>query len=188
VPIWITEYGHQTRPPESFGIPWSTQAKYVAQAIGIAKKLPFVNMFIWFVYQDDPGQPWESGLYTQGGVPKASSPSRFEAAAKPLDARDPVLNVKRGTLTPLVNLIVRRYCANDAAGSIVGMTWRIFAGTSTKLLAVGQQSASLKRDCSIDARIRFKSPVAKGKTYTATFALNDRNGIVLSRKVTIRGI
>ena len=186
VPIWITEYGHQTRPPESFGIPWSTQAKYVAQAIGIAKKLPFVNMFIWFVYQDDPGQPWESGLYTQGGVPKASSPSRFEAAAKPLDARDPSLSLKRGTLTPLVNLIVRRYCANDAAGSTVGMTWRIFAGT--KLLAVGQQSAVLKRDCSIDARIRFKSAVAKGKTYTATFALNDRNGIVLSRKVTIRGI
>ena len=186
VPIWVTEYGHQTRPPESFGIPWSTQALYVSQAIGIAKKLPFVNMFIWFVYQDDPGQPWESGLYTQGGVPKASSPSRFTAAAKPLDARDPVLIIKRGTLRPLVNLIVRRYCANDSAGTPIGMTWRIFAGT--KLLAVGQQSALIKRDCSIDARIRFKSAVAQGKTYTATFALNDRNGIVLSRKVTIRGI
>jgi Cellulase (glycosyl hydrolase family 5) len=185
VPIWITEYGHQTRPPEALGIPWSTQSKYVAQAIGIAKGFSFVNMFIWFVYQDDPGQPWESGLYTQAGVPKASSPSRFEAAAKPLDARSPVLNVKRGTLTPLVNLYTRRYCANDVSGTTLGMTWRIFSGT--RLLAVGQQSALLKRDCSIDARIRFKSAVAKGKTYTATFALNDRNGIVLNRKVTIRG-
>jgi hypothetical protein len=184
-PIWITEYGHQTRPPEALGIPWSTQAQYVSQAIGIAKRFTFVNMFIWFVYQDDPGQPWESGLYTQGGVPKASSPSRFEAAARPLDARSPVLNVKRGTLTPLVNLYVRRYCANDATSSTVGMTWRIYAGT--RLLAVGQQSSALKRDCSIDARLRFKSAVAKGKTYTATFALNDKNGIVLSRKVTIRG-
>jgi hypothetical protein len=185
VPIWITEYGHQTRPPEALGIPWSTQSKYVSQAINIAKGFPFVNMFIWFVYQDDPGQPWESGLYTQGGVPKASSPTRFEAAARPLDARDPVLNVRRGTLTPLVNLITRRYCANDPAGTAVGMTWRIYAGT--RLIAVGQQSAALKRDCSIDARIRFKSAVAKRKTYSATFALNDRNGILLTRRVTIHG-
>jgi hypothetical protein len=186
VPIWVTEYGHQTRPPEALGIPWSTQSKYIAQAIGIAKGFPFVTMFIWFVYQDDPGQPWESGLYTQSGVPKASSPSRFEATAKPLDARSPVLDVKRGTLTPLVNLYARRYCANDAAGTPIGMTWRIFSGT--RLLAVGQQSALLKRDCSVDARIRFKSAVAKGKTYSATFALNDKNGILLSRKVIIRGI
>jgi hypothetical protein len=185
-PIWITEYGHQTRPPEALGIPWSLQATYVAQAIAIAKRFPFVSMFIWFVYQDDPGQPWESGLYTQGGVPKASSPSRFEAAAKPLDARDGVYNFRAGTLTPLVNLYTRRYCANDSSGTSIGMTWRIFVGT--KLVAVDQQTSALKRDCSIDARLRFKTPVKKGVTYTATFALNDKNGIVLQRKLTIRGI
>jgi aryl-phospho-beta-D-glucosidase BglC (GH1 family) len=185
--IWITEYGHQTRPPEALGIPWSTQSKYIAQAIGIARKFSFVTMFIWFVYQDDPGQPWESGLYTQGGVPKASSPSRFEATAKPLDARSGLYSFKRGTLTPLVNLYARRYCANDSAGTLLGMTWRIFLGT--KLLKVGQQTATLKRDCSIDARIQFPpgKPIAKGKTYTATFALNDKNGILLNRKITIRG-
>src|SRR5205807_1053295 len=41
-PIWITEYGHQTRPPDSFGIPWATQSRYVSQAIAIAKGYPFV--------------------------------------------------------------------------------------------------------------------------------------------------
>jgi hypothetical protein len=184
-PIWITEYGHQTRPPDSLGIPWSTQSQYVAQAIKVAKSFPFVGMFIWFVYQDDPGQPWESGLYTQGGVPKATSPSRFTAAAKPLDARDGVYNFKAGTLTPLVSLYTRRYCANDTTGTAIGMTWRIYL--AGKLIAVGQQTSALKRDCTITALLRFKKPMVKGKSYLATFALNDKNGILLSRKLTIRG-
>jgi hypothetical protein len=184
-PIWITEYGHQTRPPDSLGIPWSTQSQYITQAIKVAKSFPFVGMFIWFVYQDDPGQPLESGLYTQGGVPKATSPSRFTAAAKPLDARDGVYNFKAGTLTPLVSLYTRRYCANDTTGTAIGMTWRIYLGG--KLIAVGQQTSSLRRDCTITALLRFKKPMVKGKSYLATFALNDKNGILLSRKLTIRG-
>jgi hypothetical protein len=187
VPIWITEYGYQTRPPDTLGVPWSTQSKYITQAIKLAKGYPFVGMFIWFVYQDDPGQPWESGVYTQAGVPKATSPGRFSAAAKPLDARDGVYSFKAGTLTPLVKLYTRRYCANDATGSGIGMTWRIFRGS--KLIAVGQQSSPLKIDCTIDARLRFKAPgVAKKQTYTATFELNDINGTILERRLTIRGI
>jgi Cellulase (glycosyl hydrolase family 5) len=188
VAIWVTEYGHQTRPPEALGIPWRTQSKYITQAIGIAKRFPFVGMFIWFVYQDDPGQPWESGLYTQGGAPKSRSPSSFQTAAKPLDARNPVYTFKRGTLTPLLNLYTRRYCTNDVAGTPIGMTWRIYSGS--RLLSVGQETAPLKRDCSIDARIRFKNgqPVAKGKSYTVTFALNDVNGTLLDRRATIRGV
>jgi hypothetical protein len=185
--IWITEYGHQTRPPDSLGIPWPTQSAYVAQAIKIAKSYPFVDMFIWFVYQDDQGQPWESGLYTQGGAPKANSPSRFAASARPLDARNAVLSVPKGTLTPLVNLNVRRFCANDSTGTPIGMTWRIF-NKAGKLLSVGQQTSPLKRDCTIAARIRFKKPVLKATTYTATFDLNAISGIQLQRKITIRGI
>jgi hypothetical protein len=185
VPIWIDEYGHQTRPPNALGIPWSTQAKYIPQAIAIAKSYPFVQMFVWFVMQDDPGQPWQSGLYTQGGVPKATSPSRFAAAAKPVDARNAVYTFRHGTLTPLVNLYTRRYCANDPAGSPIGMTWRVYSGS--KLIAVGQETATLQRDCTINARLRFKTPIAKKKSYTANFALNDRNGIALARSLTIIG-
>ena len=183
--IWVTEYGHQTRPPDSLGIAWSTQAAYVTQAMKIAKSYPFVGMFIWFVYQDDQGQPWESGLYTQGGAPKANSPSRFAASARPLDARNGVVTLAKGTLTPLLNLYVRRFCSNDPIGTGVGMTWRIYSSAG-RLLSVGQQTAPLKRDCSIAARIRFKTPVAKGATYRATFALNAISGTQLTRTVTIR--
>ena len=183
VPIWITEYGHQTRPEDSLGVPYATQAAYIQQAISISAGYPFVDMFIWFVYQDDQGQPWESGVYTQGGAPKGTSPVRFSTSARPLDARNGAASFRGGTLTPLVNVYTRRYCANDTTGTPIGMTWRVYRGA--KLIAVGQQTAPLKIDCTISARLRFN--VVKGQTYIATFALNDRNGVVLNRRITIRG-
>jgi hypothetical protein len=33
----------------------------------------------------------------------------------------------------------------------------------------------------------FDPPISKGRTYTATFELNDENGILLTRRLTIRG-
>jgi hypothetical protein len=184
VPIWVTEYGHETRPQDVFGVPYSKQASYLRHAIGIARSYPFVTMFIWFVYQDDAGQPWDSGLYTQAGVNKGASPSRFAAAAKPLDARNVVLSLRRGTTTPLVTLYARRFCVVDRIGSSIGVTWRVrLAG---RLVRVGQQTAPLRASCTIDVRLpRFT--VAKKAAYSATFELNDINGEVLIRRVTIRG-
>jgi len=183
VPIWITEYGHQTKPPDSLGISYAKQAAYIQQSMSMAARLPFVNMFIWFVYQDDQGQPWESGVYTQSGAPKGSSPGRFKVSAGPLDPRNGVVLVRGGALTPLVNLYTRKYCATDPSGTSIGMTWRVYRGG--RLIAVDQQTSPLRVDCTISARLRFK--VVKGQTYLATFALNDRNGIVLNRRLTIRG-
>jgi hypothetical protein len=183
VPIWITEYGHQTKPPDSLGVSYAKQGAYIQQALSIAAGYPFVEMFIWFVFRDDPGQPWESGIYTVAGAPKGSSPSRFSSSARPLDARNAVVTFRGGTTTPLVNILARRYCSGDPPGTPIGMTWRVFLGG--KLIKVGQQTAPLRRDCTVNARLQFT--VARGKTYTATFDLNDVNGIVLNRRLTIRG-
>jgi hypothetical protein len=183
VPIWITEYGHQTKPPDAFGISYATQAAYIQQAISMVTSYPFVSMFIWFVFQDDQGQPWESGVYTEGGAPKGTSPTRFSASARPLDARNGAVKLRGGTVTPLVNVYTRRYCATDTPGTSIGMTWRVFRGG--RLIKVGQQTAPLRADCTINARLQFT--VVKGQTYTATFALNDISGVVLNRRLTIRG-
>jgi hypothetical protein len=186
VPIWITEYGHQTRPEDSLGVPYARQAAYIQQSMSMAARFPFVNMFIWFVYQDDQGQPWESGIYTRGGAPKGSSPSRFTATARAFDARNGVVSIRGGTITPLLNVYTRRYCVTNPKGTPIGMTWRVFRGG--RLTDVGQQTAALRADCSLAARIRVRAGIRKGQTYTATFALNDVSGIVLNRRITIRGI
>jgi hypothetical protein len=181
--IWVTEYGHQTRPEDSFGVPYATQAAYVRQAVGIAKKMPFVDMFIWFVYQDDQGQPWDSGLYTQSGVAKGAAPASFRSMAPGLDARNSVYTFRAGTVTPLVKLYVRRYCANDATGTPIGMTWRVYR--ANRLVKVDQQTSPLLRDCTVAARLSGFT-VARGQTYSVTFNLNDRNGILVDRRLTIR--
>ena len=185
VPIWVTEYGYETRPEDTFGIPYSTQAANIQRAISIAAGYPFVDMFIWFVYQDDQGQPWDSGIYTATGTPKGTSPARFSLSARPLDARNGMVLLRRGTLTPLLNVYTRRYCATDTAGTPIGMTWRVFQGS--RLISVGQQTAPLKRDCTIAARVTVKGGVKKGVTYTVTLAMNDINGVVLNRRITIVG-
>jgi hypothetical protein len=183
--VWVTEYGHQTRPEDAFGIPYAKQARYIRQSIAMARKMPFVEMFIWFVYQDDQGQPWDSGLYTQHGAPKGRSPAAFRAVAAGLDARNGVYSFRRGTRTPLVKLHARRYCAGNPTGTPIGVTWRVYRGG--RLTGVGQQSAPLLRDCTIAARLRLPRAIAKGASCTATVELNDRNGLFLIRRLTIRG-
>jgi hypothetical protein len=185
VRMWITEYAHETRPEDNLGVPYATQAAYLRQAIAIARSYAFVDMFIWFVYQDDQGQPWDSGLYRRNGLAKGASPLSFRRLAAPLDARNAVWRFRAGTATPLIRLHTRRYCANDPIGTPIGMTWRIFQ--AGRLIAVDQQSAPLMRDCMINARLRFPGGVRRGVTYTATFELNDRNGILVDRRVTVRG-
>ena len=69
-PIWITEYGYQTRPPDrTFGVAWKTQAKYLAQAYSIARKNPRVQMMIWFLIKDESRLAgWQWLLHRQGSA------------------------------------------------------------------------------------------------------------------------
>jgi hypothetical protein len=71
-PLWITEYGYQTRPPDSFfGVSWPTQAAYVRQAWGIAKANPRIDLFTWFLLRDSPDpNGWQSGFVTTDGKRK----------------------------------------------------------------------------------------------------------------------
>jgi hypothetical protein len=70
--IWITEYGYQTRPPDkTFGVKWSTQSKYLAQAFAIARKNPRVDMLVWYLLRDEKRlSGWQSGLETVAGKHK----------------------------------------------------------------------------------------------------------------------
>ncbi len=76
-PIWITEYGYQTNPPDTvFGVPWRRQAAYVGQAFALARAHPRIDLLLWFLLRDE-GDParWQSGLISAEGRRKPS----FEA-------------------------------------------------------------------------------------------------------------
>ena len=73
-PIWITEYGWQTNPPDHyFGVSWSKQASYLKQSFAIARKNPRIQLMLWFLLRDEPNiAGWQSGLETVNGKKKPS--------------------------------------------------------------------------------------------------------------------
>jgi hypothetical protein len=72
--LWITEYGYQTRPPDRrFGVPYSLQAKYVHQAVAMARQTRRVDMFVWFLIRDERRlSGWQSGVVSARGARKPS--------------------------------------------------------------------------------------------------------------------
>jgi hypothetical protein len=73
-PIWLTEYGYQTNPPDrDFGISWAKQALYVSEAALRAYQLPQVAVLIHYLYRDEPDiAAWQSGFQTDSGKIKPS--------------------------------------------------------------------------------------------------------------------
>ncbi len=71
-PLWITEYGYQTNPPDRvFGVSYRRQAAFLAQSYRIAKRNPRIDMFLWFLLKDEPNvDRWQSGFMTYRGVRK----------------------------------------------------------------------------------------------------------------------
>jgi hypothetical protein len=71
-PIWITEYGWQTNPPDHFfGVSWSKQSSYLSQSFAIARKNPRIQLMLWFLLKDEPNVAgWQSGLETVTGQKK----------------------------------------------------------------------------------------------------------------------
>ena len=71
-PLWITEYGYQTKPPDDiFGVSWEKQAQYLRQAFEIARANPRIDLFTWFMLKDSPSpESWQSGLITTDGRKK----------------------------------------------------------------------------------------------------------------------
>ena len=174
VPIWITEYGHETKPAEPHGVTTAQQAAYAKQALAFAKKDPNIQMFIWFVFRDSAGNPWQSGLIAQSGTPKPAL-AAFGAVARLTDGSS--ITVKAGA--PVCVTISVPYLAHySEPGSVIGMTYFAY-NSKGKAIAVGQPTATLAADQSVTFTPAFTP--AKGQTYTVVATLNEVNGHSQSR-------
>ncbi len=182
IPIWVTEYGHETKPGEPKGVTTSQQAAYVRQSLQMVAKVPRVQMYIWFILRDDPTSPWQSGLLERNGAKKPSF-AVFTTEARKYDARNPKVTVKGGTVNPVVKILTLELWARSGTGALVGMTVRVFDGPT--LVGISQPQSPL----GFDGWLSFPVPVTvvKGRTYTVTVDANDANGNRLARTVTIVG-
>jgi len=182
IPIWVTEYGNETRPGNPRGVTESQQARYLPQAIALAAKDPRVQMFIWFVMRDSSGSPWSSGVYRPTGAAKPAR-AKFASAAAPLDATNGLVRVKGGSRNPAVTVHLRQFCANNAVGTKVGLNVVVKQGA--KIVGGSQPAAALANDCTVSIRAPIR--VAKGQTYVVEVAANTANGSAAARVITLVG-
>ena len=73
-PVWLTEYGYQTNPPDQFlGVPPRQQATLLSLAAMRAWRLARVTMLIQYLYVDEPQlSRFQTGLVYVDGKPKPS--------------------------------------------------------------------------------------------------------------------
>jgi hypothetical protein len=124
-PLWLTEYGYQTNPPDRIlGVSQSLQAAYLGQAALKVWRQRGVTMLIQFLVRDEPAVGgWQSGLFTAGGRPKLA----YHAFALPLAqvSRSGSRAVLWGEVRPGSG--ARHYVLQRSAGG----TWRAVGGTRT---------------------------------------------------------
>jgi hypothetical protein len=71
-PLWLTEYGYQTNPPDRLlGVSYAQQALYLGESAYRVWQQSGVTLLINFLIRDEPSLGgWQSGLFTAGGTAK----------------------------------------------------------------------------------------------------------------------
>ena len=155
-PLWLTEYGYQTNPPDSLlGVSWAKQAQYIGEAGLRVWKQPGVTVLIQFLFRDEPAVGgWQSGLETTAGVAKPSL-AAFEL---------PLAEVSRsGSRVSLWGMVrPGRGARSYVLQRQVGAAWRT--------LATGRTTASgaLARTvtAAVGSRVRLRAGGAVGPPLT----------------------
>jgi hypothetical protein len=177
IPIWITEYGFETKPGEPKGVTLAQQAAYAKQALAYVRKDDLVDMFIWFIFRDDPTSTWQSGLENQDNSRKPAF-AAFTAGARALDVRSPLNRIKVGSSNPVLRVPVWELEARDGVGAKLGSTISVtYRGRS---ISVSQPTSVI----GIDGYASFRIPIVKAKKnglYVVYLKIGDVNSNQVNR-------
>jgi Glycosyl hydrolase catalytic core len=181
VPIWVTEYGYETKPGEPKGVTPARQAAYLRQAMSICANDPRVQMFIWFIVRDDPTSTWQSGLLNRNGSKKPAY-NVYASLADKYDARNPWITVRPGVTNPLVRYSALELWSRSGTGAKVGMTIVVYDGR--RLLRTAQPVSVIGRD----GWVQFRAPIrtVNGHNYYITIKAGGVHGNFVNRSVLVR--
>jgi hypothetical protein len=183
IPVWITEYGHETRPPGPEGVSLSRQRAYARQALTLARKDERVSMFVWFVLKDQSGNKWSSGLLARSGSRKPAF-STFAAIARAVDGRNPLITARGGRANPTVSVPATLLAAGNPPGTRIGVTYQVLDGR--RLVTAAQPEVALSRLGYLTFRADFRP--TSGRTYRVNILATDINGNELSRTAWIKAV
>jgi len=179
IPVWITEYGYETKPGERGGVTPATQARYLTSVVRQLRGDPRVRMFIWFIFRDSRQSLWQSGLYTSSGRAKPAYRA-FSTLARATGGDSRTI---RARVQPTLVVPVSALAFTSRRGTPIDVGYRVFLGR--RRVAVGQARPRLAMRQSISFRVRFR-PVA-GKTYTLVVAAsNDARAVTSTYELTAR--
>jgi hypothetical protein len=180
IPMWVTEYGYQTKPEQPKGVTYAQQAAYLRTAFNVLKNDGRVQMFIWFIMRDDPTSAWQSGLLARDGTPKPAY-AVFSSLARLVDARNIVLAMKPGVQNPVLRVPALELAAKDGPNTVVGVDMRVYV--NGKLTGFFQPQGTI----GIDGFVSVAAPVrtAAKTTYDFTLDINDIHGNKITRRATI---
>jgi hypothetical protein len=183
-PIWVTEYGFQTKPGERKGVAPARQAAYLRTAVAMVREMPYVQMFIWFIFRDDPSSTWQSGLLYRDGLEKPAA-NVFPALAGQVDGRNQAVTVPSGTRRPVVKVPAFEFAARGGPRAKVYSTVKAYLGGK---LVRASQPPPVAATPSGYLRIRTPIPrVVRNNEYVVSFELSDSHGNRIYRYVTIGG-
>jgi hypothetical protein len=172
VPLWLTEYGHETKPAEPHGVTYAQQALYAKQALTYAKNDPDVQMFVWFTFRDsatNAQNPWQSGLEQPTGAHKPSY-AAFASLARQLNgAYQVVPRAKK----PAVKLFIPQIAYYSPVGSTVGITYTM-TNEQGQVISMGEPTGTIAADQSVTFVPNYVA--RNGDSYTVTATVNDASG------------
>jgi hypothetical protein len=160
IPVWITEYGYETKPAEPHGVTPAQQARYLAAVVRQLRADPRVQMFIWFIFRDSRSSLWQSGLLASSGRPKPAYRT-FSTLARAIAGETET--VRAGAL-PTISVAVPRIAFASPTGSPIDVSYLVYLGG--KRIADDRAVARLQTNQSVAFRARFH-PIA-GKSYRLT--------------------
>jgi cellulase (glycosyl hydrolase family 5) len=177
VPIWITEYGEQTKPEDKFGgITYARQAADIKKAMRLAQANPYVQMFIWFIFRDSTSATWASGIEKRTGAKKPGY-AAFAATAKAIDGQTQTLTKDRAMS---VKVAVPLFSSIDAPGTPIQLSYRLMVGS--RLAKSGTVTAKLAADQTVT--LKLTRPAAKAR-YTLAVTATDDSGQTAKRTVAL---
>jgi Cellulase (glycosyl hydrolase family 5) len=178
VPIWVTEYGEQTKPQYTTGgVSYAQQARDAKKALQIAAANPYVQMFIWFIFRDSNAQTWFSGVVTKSGAKKPAY-AVFKATAKGIDGQSQT--VSPGKVFPMT-MAIPYLTFRDPPGAKVILNYTVRLGK--KVVASGDPAMKIQSNGTVTFTVEFDPQ--KGKTYSMTALFNDKNGETEQEQVAL---
>ena len=172
VPVWITEYGYETKPGEPHGVTNAKQAAYLGSVVRQLRADPRVHMLIWFIFQDSDMSLWQSGLYNDSGAQKPAFKT-FSALARVIAGDS--LNVRAGR-TPTVTVPLPAIAATTAAGTSIDVDYQVYKGS--KRLVKATVTPKLSKTEAVTFRPNFKP--APGAHYTLRLDAGTADGATVS--------